>query len=181
MKMIYIQLLLNYIIFYFTISKCKIIIIKGFFNYSNESNLVTIVSGYAILPLATCLQCVNKIDCLQNSSSSSLIGQFKCTCLPNFTGALCEKPICLDYCYNNGKCSVNNQNKPKCLCINDRFYGERCEFDKCNENDNRNDKCASNCYLDSNCMCRCGEECKEIYCNKSNGSCIELNGQLGCR
>ena len=99
-------------------------------------------------------------------------------------------PICNDYCYNNGQCdnglSENNERKksftePKltCKCASERFFGDRCEFDKCHKEIKAN-KCPSNCTLDSSCECLCGNECNKFFCH-NEGECFQNNGQLSCK
>lgn len=96
-----------------------------------------------------------------------------------YSGALCEKPICLNYCYNDGKCKIVSDNQIKCLCENQRFTGDRCQFDKCIQ---ELKNCPSNCFMDSECKCNCAEDCDFNYCNKKNGTCYEdYNGNLACK
>jgi hypothetical protein len=128
----------------------------------------------------TCLVHFNKKD------------DFKCLCGPEAEGALCETSICENYCYNKGECDnglgeYNEEKKtfavsePKltCKCSSNRFFGNRCEFDKCRKEVAAN-KCPSNCTLDSSCKCLCGKECDAYLCH-NEGECFPNNGQLSCK
>ena len=68
-------------------------------------------------------QCKNSGYCMKNVKTHEYI----CKCNSLFTGALCEIPQGLNYCYHGGLYELNNS---KCKC-QDRFGGRRCEFDKC--------------------------------------------------
>ncbi len=135
-------------------------------------------------------QCVNGF-CVQNINKTT---DYKCECNPGYGNALCEIPICKDYCYNNGQCNdglgvfipenntyTNSVVNLKCTCSNDdRFSGDRCEFDKCH-NQVMAKTCPTNCTLDSSCKCLCGKECDDFYCNGNSGTCVENNGHLSCK
>jgi hypothetical protein len=123
-------------------------------------------------------QCLNNAKTVKNILSNEEL----CFCGPKHNGALCEKPLCLNYCYNDGKCSLelnstDGQSMLKCECSSSRFYGHKCQFDSCSQRD----ECPVNCYLDSTCNCKCGFECDRIYCNRNNGTCIDANGSVGCK
>ena len=108
----------------------------------------------------------------------------KCKCNATHTGALCNKPICEGYCYN-GACSssINEENamsRLTCKCSDDqRFSGDRCQFDKC-FNEVKANKCPHNCTLDSSCKCLCGEKCDTYHCNH-RGVCTEVQNQITCK
>ena len=105
-----------------------------------------------------------------------------CLCKAEFTGGLCELPVCLNYCYNNGRCSANKTSEfeladVNCKCVSDRFSGNRCQFDKCS---NVARDCPANCVVNSLCECLCEEKCDKSYC-KGRGTCQDNNGELKCR
>lgn len=130
-------------------------------------------------------QCKNNGICLQHYVSK----EPKCQCLPLFVGSLCEKPVCQDFCKNNGICNdgLNTEYdfewnstliaNLSCTCRSDRFAGKTCEFDKCSKKINSS---MSSCYLDSSCNYLCNEECDRAYC-KSNGVCYSDGGNLACK
>ena len=123
-------------------------------------------------------QCLNNGKRIKNIVNN----EEKCLCGPKHHGSLCEKPLCLDYCYNGGNCTLEFNSTTsisilKCKCSSQRFYGDKCQFDSC---ENRNE-CPENCYLDSSCNCKCGYECDRTYCNRNNGTCVDVNGSVGCR
>ena len=135
-------------------------------------------------------QCVNGA-CIHHINQTT---DFKCECEPGYGSALCEIPICKDYCYNGGQCSdglgvfnaqtnayTNAKARLQCNCVdNQRFSGVRCEFDKCFK-EIKEDKCGRNCTLDSSCHCLCGIECDAYHCNKQSGVCVEKDNQLACK
>lgn len=100
----------------------------------------------------------------------------------------CEIDRCRDYCFNNGKCSVETtSNELKCEC-QFKFKGDRCEIDNRCENcgvDTNN--CTIHCHNGGKCIkdkehhtesCECFDEWKGISCNML--TC--LNGECGkCR
>ena len=88
---------------------------------------------------------------------------------------MCDKPLCLDYCLNDGKCSIVNNTSQLCLCNTERYSGDRCQFDKCLK---KADECPANCVVNSACDCLCGEQCDKSYCNNKNGTCNEQDGKL---
>jgi integrin beta 2 len=111
-------------------------------------------------------------------------------CSPAYSGPLCESPICLNHCLNNGRCddglgtyfSSNNSfsnptSSPKCKC-NERYTGDRCQFDKCIKEASQ---CPPNSTLNSACKCLRGADCDSFYCNNKNGTCFSDNGQLACK
>lgn len=56
----------------------------------------------------------------------------KCNCSTEFTGQYCQHYVCSNYCQNNGKCHVENNNQPnnitlKCMCPKD-WTGDKCEI-----------------------------------------------------
>ena len=118
-------------------------------------------------------QCRHSGVCIKHFQTN----ETKCKCNSSYgvyTGGLCEIPLCLNYCYNDGRCSVVN-NKMTCSCESARFTGDRCQFDKCFEK-----KCPKNCFMNSSCDCVCGNDCNYQDCSKSNGTCYENHGQLAC-
>ena len=128
--------------------------------------------------------------CIVNLKNTN---DFKCECDLGWTGALCESPICKDYCHNDGQCSDGlgeynyeterfNATKVElsCACSSKRFSGERCEFDLCRKEVDEK-KCPSNCTLDSSCKCLCGQECDQFYCNKKMGVCYAKDNTLSCK
>ena len=60
--------------------------------------------------------------------------EFKCQCKDGFGGKKCEVAVCsLNYCNNNGECSINSSNnieQLQCECY-EGFEGQRCEIDLC--------------------------------------------------
>lgn len=56
-------------------------------------------------------------------------GMPTCRCPNGFTGSQCNKPVCMDYCLNNGSCTVNQGNQPNCRCP-DSYVGDKCQFRK---------------------------------------------------
>lgn len=130
-------------------------------------------------------QCKNGA-CLKDSRTNKTF----CYCKPTFSGALCEKSVCSDYCYNGGKCNAYLENSTNyddylirnysarltCECQNERFSGDRCEFDKCFD---KRDSCPSNNFLSSNCECITGKDCDKAICN-NNGKCINENKNITC-
>ncbi len=143
-----------------------------------------------------------KSDNNDNESSSSyclnggkLYENQSCICTQSFTGTLCEKPKCSDYCMNNARCrilidyeqNVTKNNKsalPKCICNSNRYFGQQCQFDTCIRHTSSSscDKKNKNCFLDSNCTCKCDSECDKDFCS-GKGVCLrEMKGkQLSCR
>lgn len=77
-----------------------------------------------------------------------------CMCLPGYKGALCEYSICLNYCYNNGTCSLFKLDSDSvilnCTCASDRYSGDRCQFDKCIKNKNI---CPEPGFIGPDCKC----------------------------
>lgn len=110
--------------------------------------------------------------CLQQPDT----GVSTCKCDAGFSGFLCEIPLCLNYCTNYGKCKVINEtdNTRQCKCSH-RFFGDRCQFDKCADK-----VCPVGCYMNNSCKCFCGHLCDTNYC-RNNGTCIDNDGQLGCK
>lgn len=91
----------------------------------------------------------------------------------------CEIDRCRDYCFNNGKCSVETtSNELKCEC-QFNFKGDRCEIDNRCENcgvDTNN--CTIHCHNGGKCikndnmeLCECSGEWKGIACNML--TCLE--------
>lgn len=119
-------------------------------------------------------QCRNEGICLKHLDSD----RFVCQCKSGYSGALCEHLTCLNYCYNHGECDVmkDSSKYPTCKC-NERFSGDRCQFDKCFAKTN---ECPVNCHMNEKCQCFCGQKCNENYCT-NNGVCVENNGEVGCR
>lgn len=121
--------------------------------------------------------------------------EYSCKCNPGHKGALCELTECLDYCYNGGACNdgLGNQyefeletNKTanlSCICPKEtkytekRFYGARCEFDKCYEEAK---KCPADCWLDPSCKCNCKKDCDDTFCAKLGTCGLDPKGQLAC-
>lgn len=130
------------------------------------------------------LQCKNNGRCFMNDKRD----KFQCICDENhqFSGALCEKSVCADYCLNDNRCEVifdvlvdgRKIARPSCTCLDSRYTGDRCEFDRCL---NARSSCPRNCSLTtSSCQCVCGPTCDTNYCN-GNGVCVEKNDQVGCK
>lgn len=109
-------------------------------------------------------QCKFGGTCIQNTRTLDM----KCNCTDGYTGALCELPRGLTYCYNGGLNKLDtNTNKTSCKCTSTRFSGEQCQFDKCRDVP----KCGKSCYMTSECKCICGHDCSLGYCT-GNGECI---------
>lgn len=79
--------------------------------------------------------CSNSGSCFEDSR-----GDYKCSCLPNFTGTYCENALAIhqqceqNLCLNNGTCKIvpsanSNFDKYECDCAKG-FEGDRCETDK---------------------------------------------------
>lgn len=49
-----------------------------------------------------------------------------CECREGFTGPRCETDKCFNFCLENGKCVII-EDEPECLC-EDGFEGDRCEL-----------------------------------------------------
>lgn len=136
----------------------------------------------------TQLQCTSNGYCMRNTMTS----EYMCKCNPGHTGALCEQPSCLNYCYNGGACNdglgaqyqfeleTNRTVNLSCVCPSgSRFYGSRCEFDKCFE-EAKNCSAKNKCWLDDNCMCNCNEKCDATFCNKLGKCELDSRGDLSC-
>lgn len=109
--------------------------------------------------------------------------------MPTHQGALCERPVCLDYCYNGAQCSDGLQSdkdyedflsknytaKLSCVCSSDRYTGDKCQFDKC-----FGKKCSPNCFMNSSCDCVCNSDCDKTYCN-GKGVCTSVDDNLTCK
>lgn len=73
-------------------------------------------------------------------------GNYRCSCLPNFTGTHCETeinlyPQCKEHCLNNATCRVASPSGPvQCVC-QPGFTGARCEIDT---NDCASEPCLNN-------------------------------------
>jgi hypothetical protein len=124
-------------------------------------------------------KCSNNGVCLTNLLTNTT----KCACNPKYTGALCERPLCIDYCYNLAKCEYLNETSIKCNCQTSRYYGNQCEFDRCETNEIKS--CNKSCLLSYNessqsCDCSCGLDCDRLYCKK-NGKCVTENSKLVCK
>lgn len=136
------------------------------------------------------LQCKNGY-CMRNT----LTDEYFCKCNPGHTGALCERPSCLGYCYNGGACDdglgtkyefeleTNITANLSCKCPESpnsvrRYYGMRCEFDKCFD---QTKTCAKDCWLDDSCSCRCNKECDDTFCDKKGKCSLDSNQQLTCK
>jgi hypothetical protein len=52
----------------------------------------------------------------------------KCSCTKGFIGDRCETDACLNYCFNDGKCSIDALKRPVCECTTANS-GNRCEND----------------------------------------------------
>lgn len=50
-------------------------------------------------------------------------------CDSGYTGERCDMELCLNYCLNDGQCSVSPKGKPTCTC-SDKYEGRRCETRK---------------------------------------------------
>lgn len=128
------------------------------------------------------VQCRNKGKCMKSVKTN----EYRCLCDDSkYTGALCEMPLCVNYCYNNGKCIIDqteaNRTTRRCLCDSSdgRYSGDRCQFDKCSSLLNT---CPRNCVINSACECLCNEECDKYYCNNQNGTCYQdTYGNLACK
>ena len=118
-------------------------------------------------------QCKNNGTCIKNEQT--MIS--KCLCdSSQYSGALCEIPLCVNWCYNDGICK--NDKKLECDCTNTHFIGDRCQFDKCTTDK----KCESHCFQNSTCGCMCNEDCDLAYCNKKNGQCyVDSDNKLACK
>lgn len=124
--------------------------------------------------------CING-ECVINPATK----QPTCKCNKTHTGALCERPVCLEYCLNDGVCSdglnANQTNEVSLSCDcsnpNNRYTGDRCQFDKCYE---QVQKRQPNCYVNDTCVAVCGKECNLEYCT-GQGVCLEQNYQLTCK
>lgn len=164
----------------------------------NDDETCKCISGYygVMCELVLCDMNTNKNDslfapqclngyCLRNT----ITNEYMCKCNPSHMGALCERPKCLDYCYNGGGCDdglgnvyefdvdSNKIANLSCLCPSgDRFYGSRCEFDKCFESN-----CSKSCWLDNNCQCQCNAQCDETFCNKQGKCGLDSNDKLVCK
>ena len=127
-----------------------------------------------------------------------------CRCPPTHRGAFCEHHICEGYCYNNAACSVSNatmssstpsangktktdvataaaaQLRLECKCLSDRYYGYKCEWDRC-DNQTRT-TCTGACYMaDKTCTPLRAKECDDAYCS-GKGKCIaDTKDKLACQ
>ncbi|RNA43854.1 von Willebrand factor D and EGF domain-containing -like isoform X2 [Brachionus plicatilis] len=111
-----------------------------------------------------------------------------CKCKPSHKGALCEESICANYCYNDGICSYNQYDfydflnstysiDLNCKCESERFYGNRCQFDKCSD---IGKNCPEHSFFGPDCQCLTNDDCDEKFCN-NNGECVHQNDNLICR
>jgi hypothetical protein len=119
------------------------------------------------------LQCLNGATCLKHIFIEN---KYLCKCSAGFKGALCEIPLCINYCYNDARCEINANDSLKCTCISERFSGDLCEFDRCYQR-----ICPGGCFMDSTCNCQCGNDCDRVYCSNSNGKCYDNEGGLSCK
>ena len=74
--------------------------------------------------------CLNGGICLSQISAVTGLAEYKCQCLPQFTGLICD--IILDACYsnpclNNGICNAKPYDEPRCNCTNG-YSGKYCEI-----------------------------------------------------
>ena len=78
------------------------------------------------------LSCAN-VTCQNNGSCLDTGGEFMCSCLPGFTGSLCERELlpdpCKDVdCHGNGFCSRTNGGRDaKCNCYHG-YKGRECRM-----------------------------------------------------
>ncbi|XP_041369439.1 protein crumbs-like isoform X2 [Gigantopelta aegis] len=130
--------------------------------------------------------------CSDISGSTAPSTAFNCSCLPGYTGAICDIPIdfCTSLpCQNGGNCTSSNQSYT-CQC-QDGFNGTDCEnsiFCSMHE------PCENNgvCYgVDDSYICNCtggwgGTNCSENIgvCNQSqpcmHGSCTDQSHGYTC-
>lgn len=163
-------------------SKCKCV--SGYYGTRCENILCDLQTSKN--DSLSAKQCLNGY-CLRNTETN----EYTCKCKPSHTGGLCDRPVCLDYCYNGGGCddglgieynfdidSTLTTNL-SCLCPSgNRYYGARCEFDACYES---RDKCSKFCWMDNSCNCNCNLDCDNTYCNKVGLCVLDDNELLACK
>lgn len=76
-----------------------------------------------------CGECTDDqtLDCMNNGDFDKKTRS--CDCPTGYTGELCEKYVCDNYCLQ-GACHVTSTGYPQCTCSNG-FSGERCEETLC--------------------------------------------------
>lgn len=136
--------------------------------------------------------CRNGGTCTEESD-----GNYSCTCIPGFTGILCESQVgvslCeLSPCKNDGICMTVTENEYKCECI-PGWMGKNCEINinECAPNpcrhggtcvdgiNNYTCRCERTGYRGVNCEHNI-DECVNNPC-LNNGECFDNYGGYICR
>ncbi|XP_020610476.1 sushi, von Willebrand factor type A, EGF and pentraxin domain-containing protein 1-like isoform X1 [Orbicella faveolata] len=143
---------------------------------------------------SSCIE-INECDsnpCQDNSTCTDLIADFRCTCVPGFTGKQCEVDIdeCASFpCLNKATCK-DQINYFACDCI-PGFIGKTCEqeVDECESNPCINNSTCEDLVNMFKCHCEPGyvgekcdleeDECKSNPC-LNGGTCIDKFNSYQC-
>ncbi|ETE71786.1 Low-density lipoprotein receptor-related protein 1, partial [Ophiophagus hannah] len=94
---------------------------------------------------------------------------------------LCNKPVCMDYCLNNGSCTVNQGNQPNCRCP-DSYVGDKCQFRLCSNYCENNGVCHLTASGTQQCRCTTnyyGDRCQHDKCDRCLKGKCSINKQTG--
>uniref|UniRef100_A0A8C7WHN7 Neurogenic locus notch homolog protein 1 n=1 Tax=Oncorhynchus mykiss TaxID=8022 RepID=A0A8C7WHN7_ONCMY len=120
-------------------------------------------------------ECV-KSPCRSGATCHNMVGSYRCSCRPGYTGQKCETDInnCKpNPCSNGGLCR-DGVDSFVCTCL-PGFRGGRCEHDinECESNPCKNGANCTDCVNSYTCTCQPGfSELHGILCVSLNSECV---------